>query len=285
VPQTFSFTKRRPMLKFNFAPFLLLFFALLIFSNCKVAPQENAKTTAAKPQEREIYQLKTYSLDSEVQVQTVDTYLEKAFLPGLKRQNINNIGVFKFKSNDTAAIKKLMVLIPFTSLNQFAGIEDALAKDEAYLAAGSEYLNATYKEPPYLRIETTLLKAFPDMPFMEATKVKGARKERVYELRSYESPTETYYKKKVDMFNAGGEVKLFKRLNFNAVFYADVIAGAQMPNLIYMTTFPNQIVRDSLWNEFRIAPEWTKLKAMEKYKNSVSHADIMFLYPTEYSDY
>lgn len=285
MPQTVTFTKRLPMLKFKFTPFLLLFFSLLVLSNCKVEPQENAKTTVAKPQEREIYQLKTYSLDSEAQVQTVDTYLEKAFLPGLKRQNIHNIGVFKFKSNDTAAIKKIMVLIPFTSLNQFVGIEDALAKDEVYLAAGSAYLNATYEEPPYQRIETTLLKAFPDMPFMEATKVEGARKERVYELRSYESPTETYYKKKVDMFNAGGEVKLFKRLNFNAVFYADVIAGSQMPNLIYMTTFPNQIIRDSLWKEFGSSPEWTKLKAMEKYKNSVSHADIIMLYPTEYSDY
>ena len=87
------------------------------------------------------------------------------------------------------------------------------------------------------------------------------------------------------MFNAGGEVKLFKRLNFNAVFYADVISGPQMPNLIYMTTFPNQTVRDSLWKEFSDSPEWTELKEMDKYKNSVSHADIMFLYPTDYSDY
>jgi len=265
--------------------FLLIALSLLLFSDCKVATQKTALAKKVTTEQREIYQIKTYSFNSTAQIKIVDTYLKEAFLPALKRQNIHNIGVFKFKSNDTAVIKKIMLLIPFTSMEQFLGLEVAMEKDAAYLAAGKDYLTANYQAPPYLRIESTLLKAFPDMPFMEASKVRGERSERVYELRSYESPTEAYYKKKVDMFNAGGEVKLFKRLNFNAVFYADVISGAQMPNLMYMTTFPNLTIRDSLWKEFFDSLEWTKLKAMDKYKNSVSHADIMLLYPTDYSDY
>jgi hypothetical protein len=35
----------------------------------------------------------------------------------------------------------------------------------------------------------------------------------------------------------GGEVPLFVRLGFNAVFYGEVIVGSHMPNLMYMTTF------------------------------------------------
>lgn len=87
------------------------------------------------------------------------------------------------------------------------------------------------------------------------------------------------------MFNAGGEVKLFDRLGFNAVFYAEVVSGSKMPNLMYMTTFADMTTRDVLWKSFVDAPEWQQLLSLEKYKNSVSHADITFLIPTEYSDY
>ena len=134
-------------------------------------------------------------------------------------------------------------------------------------------------------MESTLMKAFVDMPKMQASQLDGPRAERIYEMRSYESPTERYYWNKVDMFNAGGEIKLFDRLGFNAVFYAEVISGAKMPNLLYMTTFPDQPTRDTLWKAFFEAPEWKELVGMSKYKNNVSHADIFFLYPTEYSDY
>ena len=120
---------------------------------------------------------------------------------------------------------------------------------------------------------------------MQASPLNGARKDRIYELRSYESPSEAYFKNKVDMFNAGGEVKLFKRLGFNAVFYGEVLSGPKMPNLMYMTTFANQESRDAHWKEFVDAPEWKELISMSKYDNNVSHIDITFLYPTEYSDY
>ncbi|MFK7920761.1 MAG: NIPSNAP family protein, partial [Bacteroidia bacterium] len=115
--------------------------------------------------------------------------------------------------------------------------------------------------------------------------VEGTRAERVYELRSYESATEDLYRRKVDMFNAGGEVTLFDDLGFNAVFYAEVLSGDKMPNLMYMTTFSDMESRDAHWKAFVASPVWEKLKAMDKYQNTVSHADIMLLFPTEYSDY
>ena len=239
----------------------------------------------AKKKGRDIYQLKIYSFETEEQIATTDKYLKEAYLPALKRLNISEVGVFKLIPNDSETLKQIYVLIPFTSLDQFKALEGKLAKDKAYLAAGSEYINASYDNPPYQRIESILMNAFQDMPNMEASKVKGPRKDRVYELRSYESATEAYYVNKVDMFNAGGEIKLFDRLGFNAVFYAEVISGSKMPNLMYMTTFSNQEVRDKLWKEFFSSPEWEVLMGEEKYKHNVSHADKIFLYPTEYSDY
>ena len=264
-----------------------LFFALLIIfsiTSFKWAPKDSIAVPRML-KSREFYQIKTYIFKTEQQEQTTDAYLKEAYLPGLKKLGIENIGVFKPKPNTTDTLKKVIVVIPFSSMKQFLELEDKLAKDKTYLIAGADYLNATYKQPPYLRIESILLKAFSDHPFLTKPALNSARSNRVYELRSYESATEAIYKNKVDMFNAGGEIKLFERLAFNAVFYGEVISGAKMPNLMYMTTFANQQSRDAHWKSFVDSPEWKGLIAMEKYKNNISHIDITFLYPTDYSDY
>jgi hypothetical protein len=49
------------------------------------------------------------------------------------------------------------------------------------------------------------------------------------------------------MFNLGDEIRLFKKLGFNAVFYGEVLSGAQMPNLMFMTSFNNMAAHDQHW--------------------------------------
>jgi hypothetical protein len=105
----------------------------------------------------------------------------------------------------------------------------------------------------------------------------------VYELRSYESASEKIFRNKVQMFNAGGEIKLFDRLGFNAIFYSEVLFGPKMPNLMYMTSFANMPAREAHWKAFGADPEWKKLAALPEYQNNVSHIDITFLRPTDYS--
>jgi hypothetical protein len=87
------------------------------------------------------------------------------------------------------------------------------------------------------------------------------------------------------MFNEGDEVGLFKRLRFNAVFYAEVISGRRMPNLMYMTTFIDLASHDEHWKAFSNDPYWKKLSAMPEYQHNVSKINIYLLRPTEYSDY
>jgi len=263
--------------------FLLVVSATI--SSCENTQSDNTEEQNPPVQNRDFYQLKTYTLKTDKQAQITEQYLKDAYLPGLKKLGLGPVGVFKPRPNEEDSTKKVLVLIPFSSMDQFLNLEEALAKDETYLAAGNNYIHASHEQPPYLRVESTLLKAFIDMPEMKTPKLDGPRADRVYELRSYESPTESYYINKVDMFNAGGEVALFDKLDFNAVFYGEVISGSKMPNLMYMTTFSNQESRDTHWDAFREAPEWKELVAMPKYQNNVSHADIYFLYPTEYSDY
>ena len=240
---------------------------------------------AQRNQEREYYKLIVYHYKDTAQEEVLDSYLEYALLPALHRQKISDIGVFKPLSNDTSADKLLYVFMPFKTLKDMNKTEEDISGDNAYQTAGSSYINAAYDKPPYTRMETILLYAFPMAPKMLLPKLQSAKNERVYELRSYESATEKIFKNKVQMFNEGDEIGLFKRLNFNAVFYSEVIAGSHMPNLMYMTCFENKADRDAHWKSFSSDPFWKTLSSMPEYQHNVSHIDITFLRPADYSDF
>lgn len=242
-----------------------------------------AISTTLTAKERQFYQIKIYHLKTAAQEAVVDNYLEKAFLPALHRAGIKQAGVFKPVTTDTADIR-IYVLIPFQSLEQFVGLDKTLQTDKAWQTNGQEYTDAAWNNIPYTRIESILLQAFPGMPVLEAPSLQAPKSERVYELRSYESPSEKYHVNKVKMFNTGDEIGIFKNLNFNAVFYAAVISGSRMPNLMYMTTFNSKDDREAHWKAFGADAKWKNLSALEEYAHNVSKSDILFLRPTAYSD-
>lgn len=234
---------------------------------------------------REFYQLTVYHFNSSAQENTIDTYLKDAYMPALRKKGIKNIGVFKPITNDTAVDKRIYVLLPLKTIHQIVDISDQLSKDKQFLEVGKLYIDAEYKTPPYVRMENILLRAFPLAPVMNVPKLTGPKNERIYELRSYEGPTEKYYMNKVEMFNKGGEIALFKRLNFNGIFYGEVIAGSRMPNLMYMTSFENREDRDTHWKTFGADPEWKKISAMPEYQNNVSRNETILMHAADYSDY
>ena len=231
------------------------------------------------------YQLTVYHYTSSAQEKMLDEYLEKAYIPAMHKQKIKTVGVFKAIANDTTVLKKLYVLIPVRSLDVLEKLPARLADDQAYQTNGAAYINAIHTTPAYTRMETIILKAFSLAPSLQFPVLKAGKSERVYELRSYESATEKIFRNKVKMFNEGGEIAIFKKLNFNAIFYSEVIAGSKMPNLMYMTSFENMADRDAHWKNFGSDPDWKTLSALPEYKNNVSHIDIMFLRPAAYSDY
>jgi hypothetical protein len=236
------------------------------------------------PPKQEFYSIKIYQLKTAQQEERVNKYLQTAFLPALHRLGILQVGVFTPVDNDTAAIRRIYVLIPFSNMEQFLRLPGLLEKDTAYRSGGKDYLDAAYNDAPYLRMESILLRAFPEMPRLHKPVLQTPPNERIYELRSYESPTERLHYNKVQMFNKGGEVTLFAKLGFNSVFYASVLSGSHMPNLMYMTSFENKASREQHWKTFNDDPFWKHLFASPEYQHNVSKADILFLHPTDFSD-
>ena len=238
-----------------------------------------------KKNQSDFYQIKVYHLKNQDQINKTEEYLKTAFLPALHRNKISKVGVFKPIGNDTAMDKRIYVFIPSASLEKLSSLDEQLFKDRQLRSDGATYFNLAYNEAPYERIETIMLKAFAGKPEFTTPSLTAPLSERVYELRSYESPTENFHYKKIKMFNEGSEVSIFARLNFNAVFYADVISGCRMPNLMYLTTFNNMADRDEHWKQFGADAEWKKLAVVPEYLNSVSRHEINLVRPTEYSDF
>ena len=234
---------------------------------------------------REFYEIKIYQITNAAQEQLIDEFLKMAYLPALHRAGISKVGVFKPIESDTVYFgKRIYVFIPFASPEQYAMLSDVLQQDKQFEVDGKNYLTAPFDNPPYVRMESVFMRAFTGMTKMEVPTLTTPASERIYELRSYESHTEKIHQNKVKMFNDGDEVGLFKRLGFNAVFYAEVISGSSMPNLMYMTTFANRIARDEHWKTFSEDPQWKKLSTMAEYQHNVSKNNTYLLHPTEYSD-
>ncbi len=235
--------------------------------------------------QKEIFEIRVYKMKTAEQMKATDNYLENAYLPVLHRMGIKQIGVFKPLSNDTAIVKEIIVIVPYISLDIWSRTKLNIETDPTYPGYAKAFDDADTSSLPYSRIESTILEAFPDQPKLIPTILKS-NPDALYELRSYESPTEELHRIKVEMFNEGGEIDLFKRLDFQAVFYANVLSGSRMPNLVYMVVFENATTQKEHWKAFLSSKEWKTISVDPKYRNniSVSHIDSILMHRTAYSD-
>jgi len=227
------------------------------------------------------FQLKVYHYENDEQEKVIDQYLESAYLPALHKLGFKEVGVFKPLENAAGQDRLVYVFISAADFSLLVNLDQRLAKDQKYLEAGKVYIEAGYSNPPFKRLETIWMKAFEGMPKSALPKLSAEKNKRIYELRSYEAATEQLSANKIAMFN-NGEIDIFKKLNFNAVFYGQVIAGSTMPNLMYLTAFENMEDRNIHWKDF--GPLYKPMQDLPQYQNNVSKSIKVLLYPTAYSD-
>lgn len=265
-----------------------LFLNLMIFANVSNAVNTNSEkaiSTYAKEPARDYYLIQIYHCSTAKQIENIDLYLKNTFLPYLHKNGIEKVGVFAPLTNDTASDKRLYVWVPFKNIQKLDELDQNI---EALDPMGSEaiiHLEPTDNSLPYTRIEKIISKAFKFQPQYARKSTLTKSSSRIYEYRSYESPTENLHLRKVHMFNEGGEVTLFAQLNFNAIFYSKVIAGSSMPNLIYMTSFNSIEDRNAHWDRFDEAPLWKKISVAPEYLNSVNRNETVLMSARDYADF
>jgi hypothetical protein len=231
---------------------------------------------------REYYELRQYKLENGPQNQLTNSYLENALIPALNRLGMNHVGAFNLYLGPETPT--LYLLVPSNSLESLVTAELKLGQDEEYQKAASAFLKAPAKEPPYVRVESQLLIAFEGFPKLTVPPVTAKHGARVFQLRTYESPTNSDHRVKVDMFHHG-EFDYFEKAGFWQVFYGDALIGPRMPHLTYMLSFPDIGEMEEKWSAFSNNPDWKKLSASPAYsfESIVSNIDSLILKPASYS--
>jgi hypothetical protein len=240
-----------------------------------------AQTPAAQSsgsQPREFYQLRRYHLQSGPQSRLTSSYIADALIPALSRQGMGPIGAFNLTFGPETP--STYVLIPSTNLEALATIDLHLSTDADFVKQADAFWNAPAVAPAFIRVEYSLLSAFPGWPRITPSPAIATKAKRIYQLRTYESPSYGDHVRKVEMFH-NGEFSYFQKAGFNCVFFGDTLIGQQMPNLTYMLSFENIAQHDALWAAFGSDPDWKKLSADKHYafESIVSNVTNLILSP------
>jgi hypothetical protein len=233
----------------------------------------------AKPGATEYYEIRVYHLKDEAQQKIVENYLQNSAIPALNSLGVKHVGIFTELKPEGQT--KIFAIIQYNSLAHFSTVAEALEKDAEFKSKAAAYLAAPAAQPAYERIESSLLKAFTHMPVLTVPE----KKTRIFELRQYQSASESAGKNKIDMFNEGGEIDIFKRLGFSPVFWGETVIGPLRPNLTYMVTFDDLAAKDAHWKAFGGDAQWKKISTLPQNADAllVSKITSTLLVPAEYS--
>jgi hypothetical protein len=242
------------------------------------APAQEANS----PSTRQVPELRVYHFASALKQHAYEEFLAQAGIDAYNRASIEPVGVFRLFAKDNPGLKleadstDLYVLLPHKTVGSVLQLENRLALDEKFQKAGEAILRAPLKEPAFTRYESTLMRAFETFPQVGAP---SKSPDRVLQLRTYESHSNERALKKIEMFEKGGEIEIFKRCGMNPVMFGQSLAGPKLPNLTYMLSFDNTEALDKGWKAFRDDPEWKKLSKDAAYKDTVSNITNLILRP------
>ncbi|MEN6333403.1 MAG: NIPSNAP family protein, partial [Phycisphaerales bacterium] len=226
---------------------------------------------------RQFFEWRQYHLRTGAPKNLVGDFLKNVGIAAMNRIGIKTVGVFNPVYGPSRPT--LHVLLVHDSLDSVVNASAKLLADPEVREKGASFIDATLSEPAYVRWESSLMAAFTGMPKIEPPQFK----ERIFELRTYEGHSVKANKKKIEMFNEGGEIGIFKKTGCNPVLYGETLIGPSMPNLTYMLAFKDMADRDQKWQVFRDDPDWKRLSADPAYKDTVSNITDIILLPTAYS--
>lgn len=238
-------------------------------------------TTSEKKEQNQFVELLKYQLHPGARKSMVSEFYKNVAIPALNRIGIPKVGVFSpVYGPDNLSI---YVMIPHESMEAVFADHEKLLLDKTYTTDGEKFLNPPMNETSFVRMEKQVFRCFNNLPAIEVPKDLMDIKSRVYEIRIYESPGMVAAKKKVHMFNEGGEIDIFKKTGLRPVFFGECLSGPAMPNLQYMLAFKDMQERDANWDVFRKSPEWGKLSKDPYYADTVSCITDIILRPEGYS--
>jgi hypothetical protein len=228
-----------------------------------------------------LLELRRYRLRNGSMAARFAAYAKDALVPALGRTGIDPVGAWNVALGPDSPT--LHVLVPHEDAGSIATLDARLDADAEYRRAAASFLALPPSDPPFERCDSSLHATVPTLPGIAKPAGAGATASRVFELRTYRSPGAPAGRKKVEMFEAGGELAIFARLGLHTVFFARDLIGTGLPSLTYMLAFADVAAREKAWAAFREDPAWLKLRDQPAFADIVSGIDSALLRPTDYS--
>jgi hypothetical protein len=214
------------------------------------------------------------------QVQRTTEYLRDVCLPAMKRNAIGPVGFFSPVFGERSPY--ILSLVSHPGLAAIEAASQKLAGDQEFRKGWDAYNTG---DPPYIRMEGELLRAFDGMPALEVPPGDPSRPARTFELRTYESMHEKASNRKVKMFN-DGEIAIFRKVGMTTVFFGQAaLVGARLPHLTYMLAYDDMAAREKTWRAFGADPDWQKLRSQPGLSDAelVSNISNTILRPLPFS--
>ena len=221
-----------------------------------------AAQAGAPASSREFYQLRRYALQSGPQTKLTESYFSDALIPALGRMAMGPVGAFRLDIGPETPAYYL--LIPGSSLQVVAELDLRLVEDPVFMKAAEPFWNAIAVAPAFQRVESSLLVAFAGWPKLTPPPAAATKGKRIFQLRTYESPSNGDHVRKVEMFHSG-EFEIFLKAGFHPVFFGDTLIGSRVPNLTYMLALTDKAELDAKWDAFRNDPDWKKLSTSPRF--------------------
>ncbi len=240
-----------------------------------------SSAAAAADTKRSVLELTLYKMRNTMDgmARRTNDFLAKTAVPALKRSGAGPVGAFHSVIAPDSPF--VLLLTSYPSFGAYETAIDKLAGDEEFVKGAETLYSAGL---PYIRVERSLLRGFPSFPSIEVPKAEDG-KTRIYELRQYESNNILSLRRKVKMFD-DGEIDLFRKVGMMPVFFGSMVAGHNMPNLVYMVGFDDMASRDKIWSAFGSSPEWKKMSSQPGVADGevVSNITNWIVRPAPYSD-
>ncbi len=186
------------------------------------------------------YRMQTFYLRQGTQLARLHEYLSSAMA--------KDKPALALEALVAAHLPQVVAITPHDSL------EEALAAPKA----GALQKWEAGEEAPYEHYTVSVLEPTAYSPPL-TTPANAPAKPRIFELRTYHSPTWRQLAALHERF-AGPEIKIFHRVGVHPILYTQMLAGANLPNLTYVIPFESLAAREKAWDAFAADPEWIKVR-------------------------
>ena len=229
--------------------------------------------SAAQVNDGQIQEWRVYNFQMGGSAARLDKLMTGILLPLYKSMGIE---VGCFRENNTNQPVSYYFLFVYPSFDAYLKANDALLKNSAFVEAMKE--DGAAARPMFFRYDSYLCRPFEG--WQKVTPVAG---KTIFEWRKYDSANIEAGTRKVQMFNQG-EIDIFKECGVNPFCFGQIIAGKDMPGLIYVTHFNDMADRDASWDKFSNNPDWQRMRAAPEWANAtIPNNRVVFLTPLPYS--